>query len=41
MALNLGYEFKRYAYNNFTDLRTGQRYAQNAHILQVHLSSDF
>ena len=41
MALNLSYEFKRYAYSNFTDLRTGQRYAQNAHILQVHLSSDF
>jgi hypothetical protein len=41
MALNLGYEFKRYAYSNFTDLRTGQRYAQNAHILQIHLSSDF
>jgi hypothetical protein len=41
MALNLGYEFKRYAYSNFTDLRTGQRYAQNAHIVQVHLSSDF
>jgi Protein of unknown function (DUF3570) len=41
MALNLGYEFKRYAYSNFTDLRTGQRYAQNAHVLQVHVSSDF
>ena len=40
-ALNLGYEFKRHAYSNFTDLRTGQRYAQNAHVLQVHLSSDF
>jgi Protein of unknown function (DUF3570) len=39
--LNLGYEFKRYDYKDFTDLRTGNRYVQNAHVLQVHVTSDF
>ena len=39
--LNFSYEFKRYSYSNFTDLRTGQSYAQNAHVLQIHISSDF
>lgn len=35
------YEFKRFDYRDFTDLRTGQAYAHNAHVLQLHLSSDF
>jgi hypothetical protein len=39
--LNLGYEFKRFSYRDFTDLRTGTPYAQNAHVLQIHVSSDF
>jgi hypothetical protein len=39
--LNLGYEFKRFDYRDFTDVRTGARYAQNAHVLQIHVSSDF
>lgn len=39
--LNAGYEFRRHAYKNFTDLRTGQSYAQNAHVLQLHVTTDF
>jgi hypothetical protein len=39
--LNLGYEFKRFDYRDFTDVRTGSSYAQNAHVLQIHVSSDF
>ncbi|MFO1329731.1 MAG: DUF3570 domain-containing protein [Rubrivivax sp.] len=39
--LNAAYEFKRFDFRDFTDLRTGQPYAHNAHLLQVHLSTDF
>lgn len=39
--LHAAYEFKRFDYRDFTDLRTGNAYAHNAHLLQVHLSTDF
>ncbi|MBL8334688.1 MAG: DUF3570 domain-containing protein [Rubrivivax sp.] len=35
------YEFKRFSYRDFTDPRTGQAYAHNAHVLQLHVASDF
>jgi Protein of unknown function (DUF3570) len=41
MKLHGGYEFIRFAYQDFTDLRTGKPYAHNAHILQVYASATF
>ncbi len=35
------YEFKRFDFNGFTDLRNGQPYAHNAHVLQLLVSSSF
>jgi hypothetical protein len=35
------YEFKRFDFQDFTDLRTGAPYAHNAHVLQIHVSSAF
>jgi hypothetical protein len=36
-----GYEFKRFTFDNFTDLRTGATFAYNAHVLQLTLSATF
>jgi hypothetical protein len=41
VTLNLDYEFIRYNYNNFTDVRTGQLYAYNANVFQLFLSGWF
>ena len=41
MSVNLDYEFIRYHYNNFTDVRTGQLYAYQANVLQLYLSGWF
>jgi hypothetical protein len=41
VTLNLDYEFIRYRYNNFTDVRTGRLYAYNANVLQLFLSGWF
>jgi len=41
VTLNLDYEFIRYHYNNFTDVRTGQLYAYQANVLQLYLSGWF
>ena len=41
MALNFDYEFIRYHYNNFTDVRTGQLYEYQAHVFQLFLSGWF
>lgn len=41
VTLNFDYEFIRYNYNNFTDVRTGQLYAYNASVFQVFLSGWF
>lgn len=35
------YEFKRLSYRDFTDLRTGEPYAHNAHLLQLYVAVDF
>jgi hypothetical protein len=40
-ALNFDYEFIRYHYNNFTDVRTGQLYEYKANVFQVFLSGWF
>lgn len=40
-TLNFDYEFIRYHYNNFTDVRTGQLYEYKANVFQVFLSGWF
>jgi hypothetical protein len=35
------YEFKQFRFKDFTDLRTGQAYGHNAHVLQAHVSATF
>lgn len=35
------YEFKRFSFSDFTDLRTGGAYAHNAHVLQFVLSANY
>ncbi|MBI3368669.1 MAG: DUF3570 domain-containing protein [Burkholderiales bacterium] len=39
--LNAAYEYKRFSYHDFTDIRTGQLYANNASVLQLYVSSTF
>lgn len=39
--LSGAYEFKRFDFKSFTDLRTGQAYQHNAHVLQVFVSGSF
>jgi len=41
VKLTGGYEFKRFDFSEFTDLRTGQPYAHDAHVLQIHVSAAF
>jgi len=40
-TLNFDYEYIRYDYNNFTDVRTGSLYAYKANVFQVFLSGWF
>ncbi|MBP7914984.1 MAG: DUF3570 domain-containing protein [Vitreoscilla sp.] len=35
------YEFVRFDYQDFTDLRTGQPYAFNGHVLQLYVTANF
>ena len=35
------YEFKRFDFSDFTDVRTGDPYAHDAHVLHLHLSATF
>jgi hypothetical protein len=35
------YEFKRFSFSDFTDLRTGGAYAHNAHVLQLVVSANY
>jgi hypothetical protein len=35
------YEFKRFDFSDFTDLRTGGAYAHDAHVFQIHLSANY
>ena len=39
--LSGGYEFKKFSFKDFTDLRTGQPYSHNAHVLQVYVSATY
>ena len=41
VTLNFDYEFIRYSYNNFTDVRTGRLYAYTANVFQLFLSGWF
>ena len=41
VTLNFDYEFIRYNYNNFTDVRTGRLYAYQANVFQLFLSGWF
>jgi hypothetical protein len=38
---NAGYEFARYMFSDFTDIRTGSRYAYNANILQLFVTVNY
>ena len=38
---NGAYEFKRFDYKDFTDVRTGSPFAFNAHLLQLYISATF
>ncbi|WP_295642286.1 DUF3570 domain-containing protein [uncultured Methylibium sp.] len=35
------YEFKRFKFSDFTDIRTGQPYSFDAHVLQVYVSATY
>ena len=41
LKLTGAYEFKRFRYQDFTDLRTGGLYAHNANLLQLYVSATF
>ncbi len=41
VKLNGGVEFKRFSFNNFTDIRTGQPYAHYAALLQLYVTANF
>lgn len=41
VKLTGGYELKQFKYSDFTDLRSGEAYSHNAHLLQLTLSAKF
>jgi Protein of unknown function (DUF3570) len=41
VKLNGGYQYARFTFNDFTDIRTGQLYANNASVLQLYVSATF
>jgi len=41
VKLNGGYEYVRYKYSDFTDIRTGSPYSFNAGVLQLYVSATF
>jgi len=41
VKLTGSYEFKQFRFKDFTDLRTGQAYGHNAHVLQAYVSATF
>jgi hypothetical protein len=41
VKVNGTYEYVRYQFNDFTDIRTGSPYAYNANVLQVYVSATF
>jgi hypothetical protein len=38
-SLNFSYDYIRFKYDDFTDIRTGEPYAFNANVLQIYLSA--
>lgn len=41
LKLNAAYEYTRFKFSDFTDIRTGAPYAYNANVLQVYLTATF
>lgn len=41
VKLNGGYEFKQFRFKDFTDLRNGNPYRHNAHVLQLYVTAGF
>lgn len=41
IKLNASYEFIRYSYKDFTDMRSGELYKFNAHVIQLYLNANF
>jgi Protein of unknown function (DUF3570) len=41
VKVNGAYEFVRFKFSDFTDIRTGELYAYNANVLQLYLSATF
>ncbi len=41
VKLTGAYEFKQFRFKDFSDLRTGQAYGHNAHVLQAYVSATF
>jgi hypothetical protein len=38
---NLNYEYQRFNFSDFTDVRTGQLYSYGAHVLQLLVTATF
>ncbi len=41
VKFNGGYEFKQFRFKDFTDLRSGNLYRHNAHVLQLYVTAGF
>ena len=41
LKLNAAYEYTRFKFSDFTDIRTGEPYAYNANVLQLYLTATF
>jgi hypothetical protein len=41
IKFNGGYEFKQFRFKDFTDLRSGNLYRHNAHVLQLYVTAGF
>jgi hypothetical protein len=41
LRLNGTYEYTRYKFKDFTDIRTGELYGYNASVIQVYLSATY
>ena len=41
IKLNGSYEYMRFKFNDFTDIRTGSLYSNNANVLQLYVSANF
>ena len=41
LKLNGSYQYMRFKFNDFTDIRTGGLYAYNANVLQLFVSATF